>query len=357
MEKMKRFIECYIPISSCNMRCKYCYVTQNNWWNSKKPDFSFIPKVKKAFSQDRLGGPCMVNMCATGETLLYEEVLQILRDVLSNGHYVMLVSNGTMTNRFKACCEFPETYRKHLFFKLSFHYLELKRLNKLDTFFNNVKLLKQNGISFTVELTPDDSYVPYIEEIKSVCMENLGTLCHITVCRDELKPGFPLMTSMNRNDFEKTWSQFDSDLFRFKYSIFEKKRREFCYAGLWSFVVDIESGIYKQCYKGKILGNIYDFKKPLNFCAIGNHCQEGHCFNGHAFLGFGVIPGLDKVDFADMRNRILPDGTQWLSDEMEYMMRHKLSESNELLSYKDKVVTNIRSFSIKQNIKNILGKR
>ena len=302
MDKMKRFIECYIPISACNMKCEYCYVTQNNWWNSAKQDFSFTSKIKEAFSQDRLGGPCMINMCATGETLLYEEVVHILRDFLSNGHYVMLVTNGTMTNRFKACCEFPKEYRKHLFFKLSFHYLELKRINMLDTFFNNIKMLKAHGISFTVELTPDDSYVPYIEEIKDVCMRNLGALCHITVCRDEKKVGYPLMTSMKRDEFASIWSQFDSDLFKYKFSIFEKKRHEFCYAGLWSICVDIKTGVYRQCYKGKRLGNIYDFTKPLTFCAIGNHCREGHCFNGHAFsrlwlntwIGYYGLRGYEK---------------------------------------------------------------
>lgn len=357
MDKMKKFIECYVPISACNMKCKYCYVTQNNWWNAAKPDFAFVSKIKDAFSQDRLGGPCMVNMCATGETLLYAEVVQILRHILSDGHYVMLVSNGTLTDRLKECCEFPEKWRKHLFFKLSFHYLELKRLNKLDIFFYNIKMLKQNGISFTVELTPDDSYIPYIEEIKTVCMENLGALCHITVCRDELKHGYPLMTSMNRDDFEKVWSQFNSDLFKYKCAIFGEKRHEFCYAGLWSIVVDLTSGNYQQCYKGKKLGNIYDLTKPLSFYPIGNHCREGHCFNGHAFLGFGLIPGLDTIDFADMRNRKLADGTQWLSDEMEYMMRHKLSESNNLLTDKEKLISNIRSISIKQTIKKVLRKR
>ena len=357
MDKMKRFIECYVPISACNLRCKYCYVTQNNWWNSKKSDFSFANNIRQAFSQERLGGPCMVNMCATGETLLYEEMIGIMRDILENGHYIMLVSNGTLTKRFEACCEFPIELRKHLFFKLSFHYLELKRLNLLDTYFNNIRLLKKNGISFTVELTPDDSYIPYIDEIKDICNRELGALCHITVCRDELKPGYPLMTSLPRDEYEKTWSQFDSDLFSYKWSIFEKKRKEFCYAGLWSMVVDLKSGNYQQCYKGKKLGNIYDFSKPLKFCAIGHHCREGHCFNGHAFLGFGLIPGLDTTDFADMRNRKLADGIQWLSDEMEYFMRHKLSESNNVLSDKEKFISDIESISVKQAAKKILKKR
>lgn len=308
-------------------------------------------------ANELVNSSCIVNMCATGETLLYEEVISIMRDILDNGHYIMLVSNGTLTKRFEACCDFPIEFRKRLFFKLSFHYLELKRINMLDTYFNNIRMLKEHGISFTVELTPDDSYIPYIDEIKYICRKNLGTLCHITVCRDELKHGYPLMTSLSRDEYKRIWNQFDSDLFSYKWSIFEKKRREFCYAGLWSMVVDLKSGNYQQCYKGKKLGNIYDFSEPLNFCAIGHHCREGHCFNGHAFLGFGLIPGLDTVDFADMRNRKLEDGTQWLSEEMEYTMRHKLSESNDCLSKVEMIESDLKSFSIKQTIKKILGKR
>ncbi len=357
MDKMKKFIECYVPISACNMRCKYCYVTQNEWWNNKKPDFSFKKKIKEAFSQDRLGGSCMINMCATGETLLNEEVVDIVRDFLENGHYVMLVTNGTLTKRFEKFCEFPMELRKHLFFKLSFHYLELKRLNMLDVYFNNIRLLKENDISFTVELTPDDSYIPYIDEIKRVCEKELGTLCHITVCRDELQKGYPLMTKLERKEYEKIWSQFDSDLFEYKYSIFEKKRKEFCYAGLWSIVVDLGSGIYKQCYKGKELGNIYNLDKDIKFNAIGHHCREGHCFNGHAFMGFGLIPGVDKIDYADMRNRILPDGTQWLSDDMENFMRQKLYDNNKILNNNEKLLSDIKSISLKQTAKKILQKR
>ena len=119
----------------------------------------------------------------------------------------------------------------------------------------------------------------------------------------------------------------------------------------------MKSGNYQQCYKGKKLGNIYDLDSPVKFLAIGHHCREGHCFNGHAFLGFGLIPGLDTIDFADMRNRKMPDGKNWLSPEMNYFMRHKLSESNEVLTEKDKIISDIKSISVKQIMKQIIGKR
>ena len=73
MDKMSKFLECYVPTTACNFRCQYCYVTQNKWWDANKPDFSFSKKIRKAFDISRFGGPCMVNMCSTGETLLYSE--------------------------------------------------------------------------------------------------------------------------------------------------------------------------------------------------------------------------------------------------------------------------------------------
>lgn len=357
MDEMKRFLECYVPISACNMRCKYCYVTQNKWWNSKKPDFSFVPKIKDAFTQERLGGPCMINMCATGETLLYLEVIDILKSFLENGHYVMLVTNGTLTKRFEECCNFPENLRKHLFFKISFHYLELKRINMLDVFFKNIEMIHQAGISFTVEITPDDSYIPFIDEIKKVCMERLGALCHVTICRDETKKGFPLMTSLSRDEFVNTWKQFDSELFNYKESIFEVERKEFCYAGQWSLVVNLGNGNYQQCYRGKKLGNIYNLDKSIKFLPIGHHCRSGQCFNGHAFLGFGLIPGLDTTDFADMRNRITESGENWLSPEMEHFMRSKLKNQNVELTEKEKKIADLKSISMKYAIKDFFNKR
>ena len=121
------------------MKCEYCYITQNKERVVKPIDLSKCEKmIGKALSKERLGGVCMINICAAGETLMPKEVISILHDILAQGHYVMLVTNGTLTERFKACCEFPEEYRSHLFFKFSFHYLELKKQNKLDTYFSNI---------------------------------------------------------------------------------------------------------------------------------------------------------------------------------------------------------------------------
>ena len=357
-DKMKMFIECHVPIKACNFRCDYCFVTQNKWWDSEKPDFSLcLDKIERALSVDRLGGIAMINLCATGETLLYHEMVEIIHKLLKAGHYVMVVTNGTMTERLQELCEFLPEEKERLFLKISFHYLELKKKNWIEKYFNNVSMVKNAGISFTVELTPGDVYIPYISEIKEVCDKYLGVLCHVTVTRDETKIGFPLMTKLSREEFVRTWSEFDSELFRFKESIFEVKRKEYCYAGKWGFVLELGTGEYAQCYKGKRLGNIYDdVDQPLKLLAVGHNCQEGHCFNGHAFLGFGLIPELKTSDYADQRNRKCPDGSQWLSKRMESFMRCRLCEANNEDSAVDKKISDIKSFQIKRKVKSILKK-
>ena len=61
---------------------------------------------------------------------------------MEEGHYVMLVTNGSITPRFNEIAQFSKENFKRLFFKFSFHYLELKRLNLMEVFFDNIKKIK-----------------------------------------------------------------------------------------------------------------------------------------------------------------------------------------------------------------------
>lgn len=336
MDRIKRYIECYIPTETCNLRCHYCYITQQRKFNNKLARFTHtISEIKHAFSFDRLGGPCLINMCAGGETLLSNEVLPIVKELLSDGHYVSLVTNGTLTKRFVEIASWDEKELKHLFIKFSFHYLELKRTNGFESFFSNIELVKKKGVSITVEITPNDELIPFIDEIKAMCEFKLKTLCHITIARDDRTPNIDVLSKLDYDTFINTWSVFDSNLLDFKKTIFYKKRTEYCYAGDWSIYLNLENGWISQCYCGKTLGNIYDFSQPIHFEAIGKKCSLPHCYNGHAFLTLGVIPELTTPTYAELRNRVCTDGSEWLSYEMNAFMSSKLRESNrEYSAYK-----------------------
>lgn len=336
MAEIKRFLTCYVPVHACNFRCQYCYLSHKvgeDAYEGGVRCFAVSPKkIADFFSAERLGGPCYFNLCAPGETMLHPELIELVIELIDKGHFVDIVTNGTVSKRFdELIFKIDEDEKKRLFIKFSFHYLELIRKGKMDDFLENVEKVKKRGISYTIEITPHDELVPYIDEIKRFCLEKFGALPHITVARNEGTSKIELLTKYTKEEYRKIWSSFDSKLFDFKLSIFGVKRKEFCYAGDWSLVVDLENGVYRQCYSGDILGSLSDNSKPINFRAIGR-CKLPHCFNGHAFLGWGDIPELNAPTYGEERDRKTIEGAHWLGDEVRDFFSSKLRESNDLYS-------------------------
>ena len=345
MDKIKRYIDCYVPVTTCTLRCPYCYITRHRLFEGSLPKFEYSPEyVRKALSKERLGGTCLINFCAGGETLLAKEVVNYVRELLEEGHYCSVVTNGTLSNRIAEFAELPSYLTKHLFFKFSYHYLELKERNLFDTFFNNIRLVRDAGCSFTLELTPSDEAIPFIAEIKSRALHELGAWNHVTIARDEKDDSeLPILSTLSREEYKKTWGVFESKLFDYKYEIFETKRKEFCYAGDWTFSLNLMTGEMSQCYKGYYQQNIFeDISKPIAFRAIGANCKEHHCYNGHAWLALGDIPTLKAPTYAEMRNRVCVDGSEWLSEEMRSFMSSKLYESNKQYNFLKRAYTNFR---------------
>lgn len=284
----------------------------------------------------------MLNFCAAGETMLCKELLPIIKELLKEGHYCMIVTNGTITLKFEEISKWPEDLKKHLFIKFSYHFLELRRLKLTKIFFENVRRMKDNGISFTIEVTPSDEYIPYIEEIKEECKRKTGAIPHITVCRIE-NGDVPIMSKLPREEFSKVWSSFDSTLFDFKIKIFGEERKEFCYAGAWSYTLQLLDGTLRQCYRGKKLQNIFDnLEEPIKEEPVGCNCPDAHCWNRHDFLAFGDIPEIKSPTFEEERNRDTDTG-KWVNKKMASFMSTKLVESNKLLDDKEKSKFNKKS--------------
>jgi hypothetical protein len=275
-------------------------------------------------------------MCAGGETMLPPQIVDITRCLLEAGHYVMIVTNGTVSKRFDEILSLDSELLKRLFFKFSFQYLELKRTNLFDTFFGNVRKVKNSPASFTVEMTTVDELVPHIDDIKEICMRELGALCHLSIARDESKPTIPRLSKYTESQARKIWGDFDSAMFKFKLPLFEKKRTEFCYAGLWSYCIDFGTGDVNPCYRCEKTQNIFEnLDTPLKPCPIGNHCPNPHCWNNHSFLGLGDIPGFVAPRYAEIRDRICTDGSHWLKPEFQNIFNQRLDENNKHLSEKD----------------------
>ena len=327
MEKFVRYIDVYVPIEACTLRCPYCYITCHRKFNNKLPEFPYdVETWKKAFKQERWGGPALVNFCAGGETLIAPVMVDYIKATLEQGHYVMIVTNGTIDSAFDKILEFPKEYIERLFFKFSYHFLQLKERNLTERFFCNIRKMQEAGASFTLEVTPYDELIPYIDELKEQAISYVGAIPHVTVARNEQFMGeLPILTSLSKEEYKKTWSVFDSDLFDFKLSIFNQKRREFCNAGVWTLRLNMHTGILDQCYCSHFKQNILeDPESPIKFIPIGNFCTEPHCFNGHSQLGFGAITTLAVPTYTMMRNRICENGIEWMTPSMKNVMSTKL---------------------------------
>lgn len=341
MDKMKRFVDCYIDTETCNFKCHYCYIAQKNRFSKKITKLKHSKEeIRKALSKDRMGGICLINLCAGGETLLSDDIVPLIEELLKEGHYVMVVTNGSFKKRFKQIVEIQKDLLERLFFKFSFHYLELIRLNLMEQFFSNINLVRNAGCSFTLEVTPSDELISHIDDVIKISNEKLGAPCQITIARDDRTKGIEILSEHNFEDYKKIWSKFNSDLFDYKKDIFYKKRKEFCYAGDWSIYLNLSTGDVFQCYNSRVIDNIYkDINKPIKFEAIGANCPMAHCYNGHAYLALGDIPELDAPTYSKLRNRIDENGNEWLSEKMKFFMEQKLYENN--IEYNEKQKTKI----------------
>lgn len=331
---MKRFIDIHVPISSCNLKCEYCYVAHENNRNKEKTCFKYDSAIiKQALTQKRLGGICHFNVCGEGETLIPKEIIEIVKVILENGHYVMIVTNGTLSNRFDEFFKFPQDLKNRLGFKFSFHYLQLKEKNLLEVFNRNIYETKMNGMSYSIEMTPTDELEPYINEIKDYCLKNYGALCHLTIPRNMNSSKIEILSKHSIDEFYNIWKSFDSELFNFKYKLWGEKRKEFCYAGAWSGLLNISNGNFSACYTGKIHQNIFeDPESEIKYIAIGKQCGLPHCYNGHSFLSMGVIPEINIANYSELRDRVTRDGEHWLNKEMREFLSQRLENSNKIWS-------------------------
>lgn len=356
MEQIKRFIECYVPVSCCNMKCEYCYVVQEGRNKNTMPHFKYtIEQMRSALKKDRLGGTCYFNLCGLGETLLPKEMPDIVHMLLDNGHYVNITNNGTMTKNIDKILAYEKDKLHRLNFSFSFHYLELMRLGLLDAFFDNINKVKQAGCSFVLQLNWCDSYEPYIEQIKQIAIEKVGAYPQIALTRKESDNKMEIFTAKGEGHYIQQARSFNSPLFEMTLQNFSKKRREFCYAGDWSCILDLETGMIKKCYATDEYFNIFENpKQKIKFEAIGKNCRSPYCVNSSHFLSLGTIPSREFPTYAALRNR---KEANWYTFEMESFLSHKLKENNKLYPFYKRWYLNLKQgipYHLRRFIKRML---
>ncbi|MCQ2081517.1 MAG: radical SAM protein [Lachnospiraceae bacterium] len=322
--KPKHFINCYVPTQACNFRCAYCYIGQRKDFDNKLFKCIYpISTMQRATTVERMGGICIFNLCAGGETLLSKEIIPVIHMLLDNGHNVSVVTNGTISERFDELLLLPDVLQDFLYIKFSFHYFELVRTGMLENFWKNVKKIKESKISFSVDITPCDELIKYIPEIKELFEVNMnGAMPHISVARDTTDNSLKILSKLSKNEYQKVWSVFNSKKFDYKINEFLKPHNEYCYAGKYSFSLELATGNCRICDgapnpKEMNFYNLYENPdEEISFKEIGTNCPMAHCYNCHALLTLGTIPELNTPSYADMLDRVDNNGDHWLKPKV-----------------------------------------
>ena len=330
--RIHKFIELLVHgTTQCNFHCDYCYVWRKEEFHDGNASSEHTPAdIRRALSVKRLGGLCHINMCALGETLLAQGIEDIIYELADEGHYVSVITNGTVSSKIRSITEFPEQIQERIFFKLSFHYLELKRTNTLVRFWNNVRSIKNSCCSYSIEITPSDYLIEEIKEVTKEFEINAdGVMPHITFTRDAAKTGLDLYSDLSLDEYVSTWKQFDSPLFDLKTDLYKKKITQDCYAGCWSYRINLMNGNLQSCYQQEVDGTIFDdIESNLPIRTVGKNCKLDYCFNNHAFLAWGDAPAIGCCNYLDVRDRIDANGEHWVKEPYREVMRQKLYENN-----------------------------
>lgn len=55
-QKIAKLLAVNVPLTACNLKCHYCYISRQNRWNEGTPAHKYDPdKIERAFMPERFG--------------------------------------------------------------------------------------------------------------------------------------------------------------------------------------------------------------------------------------------------------------------------------------------------------------
>lgn len=325
-DKMQKYIGLVFPENLCNLDCSYCYISLNKnrrFENLGRKNPHLPQFIRRQFRKEILGGACLIGFTGSGETLLADKFCEVCIELLKEGHYVHIVTNGTPTNKIKEILASAGPYQGHIIFKLSFHYIELLEKRMLDKFVETVKLIESSQASYTVEIMPHDELIPYIPDVLKFSEENFGAYPQLTIGRDEADKT-KLLTKQSYKEYIETWNVFKSEMFDTRMKLYMVNGKN-CGAGPLGFFVDMYSGKIQHCVYRENLGNVYtDGLENIELNRVGNTCPLDYCFNCHVYATLGILPEDNIPTYMEIRDRVKTDGRHWIKEDMRRFLDVKL---------------------------------
>lgn len=325
-QTMTKYVGINISENTCNLDCLYCYLQLDPYrrsinLNRKNPHIAKF--IRWRLSKDNLGGSCLIGITGSGETFYADGLEELCIELLKEGHYLHIVTNGLLTSKIQSLIVNAGEYAKNIIFKLSFHYLELLRRGLLEQFVETVRTIEQSYSSYTIELMPHDELVPYIDDVIEFSKTNFGALPQLTIGRDDGNKA-KLLTEMRYDEYVKTFGIFKSEMFDIRMKMYFQKGRK-CQAGSKSFFFDLYTGHINRCLFHEDVGNLYyDGIDKLELLPVGDYCKLDYCFNCHVYATLGIVPVDDVPSYMTIRDRTMINGHHWIKEDMRRYLDVKL---------------------------------
>lgn len=291
MEKIVKMINGTIHTSGGTLCCEYCYLAQAGYQNDKEVFALRYPldTILEACSKKRLGGVCFIQIIGDGETLLPKDAVSLILGLLREGHYVQIITNGTLTERLHELVEGAkqEGAAERLLISFSLHFIELERGNWLKIYADNIKYVRENGISFRVSMVCSDADIEAEDRIHTFCENELnGIALGIGSAKkyNEITGNIEgLWSKYNKKEYyEKVMSIFPSYNLEYIQDLDEIDNHKFCYAGSWYFQLDFTTGTYSQCLQnaGPVHNFFENMEEGLLLEPVGTGCRASWCWCG-----------------------------------------------------------------------------
>lgn len=268
MDKIVKMINGTVHTLGCNLKCEYCYLAQGRYKNDEDIFALKYPlnKILKACSKERLGGICFIQIIGDGETLLPKDVVPLIIGLLQEGHYVQVITNGTLTERIHQLVDKAEQagLSERLLISFSLHFIELEKGNWLKIYADNINYVRKKGVSFRISMVCSDADIEAEKRIHEFCQKDLhGVVLNIGSAKkyNEITGNIEGLWSKydKKTYYEKVMSIFPSYNLEYIKDLDEIDNHKFCYAGSWYFQVDFTTGTYSQCLQNA--GPVHNFLK------------------------------------------------------------------------------------------------